>query len=321
MFFSKSAARLFCYLGLLFTGGCAGKMIHEDPSNEVVPAGTAEVVSLNFNPSLRDFINSLDFSTFEDGDETYAGYYCPGIGVRVVDVVASRLEFDTTMAHEILHAVYTHGFVDEDAFAVVLDRLRTDDQYSTFVSEVTGDGWSSVVYTFCEQNEYFARVGEEIVNRRGINVPDYLWEIYGGILHHRLRENGTFYRQQVFPAQALTKFQDDTSRQADLLSHALGLRSVHNNVLPRADVAGYSVDLVWDGVSVVDGRMIIIQFRQRSSGMIVTNCSGRVIATPTGPRLQCYWDPAQARDILTAWLDYDLVIDEVDPMTGVTARR
>lgn len=313
--------RLIAFLAILLVCGCAGRTLHEDPHNEVVPPGTAEVLERVFDPSLNELIHSLTYSTFDDPDCGYSGYYFPGLGVSISEMLIGRVEFETSLTHEVLHAVHFHGLIDKDKFARILDRLRADPEHSNFVKEATAEGWRGFVYFLFTESEYFARVGDEIVRRRGINVPAYLWEVYEGILHPRIRQHGETYTHNPFPMQAEVRLSDKTKSQRNLIAHGLGLFSVHERILPRRDVEQFSVDLdMAVPPELRSATTLSVIFRRRASGEVITSCAATFVVNKSGERLRCYWDAQQARSILQAWLDFDLLMDVTDPMLALHRR-
>jgi hypothetical protein len=276
-------------------------------------------VSRSFSPALDELIYSLTFSTFSDDECGYSGYYCPGLGISIARHHLGRIEFETSMVHEVLHAVYFHDLVDEDAFARTLERLRADPDYPGFVNESTATGWQGFVYFLFEQSEYFARVGDEIVRRRGINVPPYLWDIYRGILHARIEEHGRQYAESPFPENADVQLSDTRVERRTLVQHALGIPSAHDATLPRRDVLGFAADMSIPFNEPAQSPITVI-FSRRSDKQHVATCSAAPVMNGIQRRLRCFWNPDQARAILTAWIDYDLVIEVVDPMLAMNRR-
>lgn len=310
--------RQIALCALLLSSGCVGRTIREDTACEIVPPGTAEAVRRSFHPSLDEFIDSLNFSTFDATGSGYSGYYCPGVGVCIAKHHVGRVEFETSVAHEVLHAVHFHDLFDEDAFHDALQRLLADPEYSDFVDEVEADGWQGFIYFLFEESEYFARVGDEIVRRRGINVPEYLWPAYRGILHPAIEENGRRYRRNPFPEKAGVQFEDGVVQQP-LLKYAIGLPSAHDHVLPRRGARGFIVDLDIDAGTA--NNALMLRFL-RSTGELISSCHATLSVSACGVmRWRCTWDPGQARDILTAWLDHNLVIEGFDPMSVAMTKR
>lgn len=304
---------------LLLSCGCVGRTILEDPAQEVVPAGTKQILERSFDPALNDFVGSLTFSTFEDRDCGYSGYYCPGLGVKIARKQVGRSEFETSVVHEVLHAIYFHDLVDTVRFAEALERLQADPDFQDFVPEATADGWQGLIYILFERSEYFARVGDEIVRRRGLNVPDYLWDIYRGILHPRIEQQGRRHATSPIPDHADVQFSDDTIHRRRLIPHALGLRSVYDTILPRRDVVGFAPELNIDVDEALQPPLLVL-FRTLSTNKLITSCSAMTVNAGKSRRPRCFWNPVQARDILNGWLDYDLAIEIVDPTLAMNRR-
>lgn len=311
--------RIIAISAILLSSGCGGLTIKEDPTNAVVPRGTMTVVHRCFDEQQIPFIESLNLSTFDSTGCDYAGYYCPGVGVSVARQHVGTLEFETTLVHEILHAMHFHGLVDKEQFADALERLRNDKDYPNFVSEVRSTGFRAFIYFVFEQSEYFARVGEEIIKRRGVNVPAYLWPAFRGILHPRFEENGSIYAHAPFPEKAGVELDNVVVEQRSLLQHALGMPSVYDRELPRSDATLFVVDLALDEANRIPLNGTII-FRRRSTKASITTCSSACVVGAQGGRIRCVWNRQQAREVMTAWLDADLSIETFDPTLAFHGR-
>jgi hypothetical protein len=308
------------FVAILLSSGCVGRTIKEDLTCEIVPPSTAEILTRSFAPALDSFVSTIPFSSFEKKDRGYCGYYCPGLGVGIATDHIGRVEFETTLVHEVLHAVHFHGLIDKERFADVLARLSKDPDYPNFVSDAPAIGWRRIVYFLFEQSEYFALVGEEIVRRRGIDIPPYLWDIYRNILHPRIEENGQVYSKNPFPEYAKVQVNGTILPSERLLKYALELREVGDNILPLTGVTGFEVLLNLHAETSAE-EALTVQFRRRSNGQVLTICSGNYLARAKAPRMRCFWDTNQARLILTTWLEHDLAIEVLDPVVAQHNRR
>lgn len=311
---------------LMMVAGCtSGRLIRDDPHNEIVPAGTERVIDTTFDPAMHAFIRGLKFGRFDDRECTYSGYYCPGIGVQIARKMLGTIDLGHTTAHEILHAVYTHGYVDESAFSEAVDRLMCDKHFETFVEPVNSNRlWTSIVYTLFEENEYYARIGEEIVERHGINVPAYLWPFYRGILHPNLEYTSRQYSRPPFSAQADLIYRHDGEEevvQGALLQHGLRQPAVHDAALPRLanlELLRFRVFMSHPGTTTQH----ILLFRRRSTGELVVSFNASPDFSPAdGPNYLVLLNAEQVFLLLTAWQEHDLDIQVIDPYLAALLHR
>lgn len=313
MFFQKIALIML----LLLMPGCVGRTLREDAAYRVVPAGTADIISRSLNPQLHDFAAELNYSTFPD-DRSYGGYYIPLIGITMDANVIGRACFEADLVHEILHAVHFNGWVDKDRLQAVIERLLTDPAQTSMVEAINSLTWDRWIYTFFEQSEYFARIGAEIVNRHGIGIPDYLWEVYRPILHPHLRANGRRYPVEPMPTDATVTLTGNETRQQNLLASTLGILPSGDNVLPRRDIVSYTVQLAIPFEHA--DRATFVQCTRRSTGAPIVLCAGKPLVADDDNKVEVTWTPTQAVAIMQAWLEHDLDIALVEPIVAFGPR-
>lgn len=302
--------RFFAVLLILLGGGCVSKR----------PLGTDTVISRCFDPTLRSFLDDVRISSFDNEDSNTVGYYFPILGVHVAEEEVGHCEFEGTMTHELLHAVHFNGGVDKDLFARMLQRLLHDSSQADMVKQVHALPWNNLATKIFRQSEYFVRIGEAIIARRGYGIPDYVLEPYRGILHPNLWLNAHTFACSPTPVLARVECVDGTILESgSLMGHALRLYSKNDRIAPRQDVARFTV---WLDIPF-DDRLVspaAITWRRRSTHQTIASGTAHPLVSGENRRLECVWDLAQARAILQAHLDMDLDIEIFDPMIAFHRR-
>jgi len=302
---------------ILLGGGCAGRRLADDPRHPAIPLGTAAVISRCFDPVLRPFLEDLRISSFDNTNCSCAGYYFPVTGVHVAIEEVGHLEFELTLTHELLHAVHFNGLIDKDLFNVAVKRLLADKAQDDFVKQVHHLPWNNVANLLFRQSEYFARIGEAIIQRRGIDVPLYMLDCYRGILHPNVWANAYVFAGSPIPELARVECADGTILPGGtLLGHALRLYSKHEARSPRPDAKRFTV---WLEIPFPEGldRPTPIIWRRRSTRQTIAGGIAQPVVSGEQRRLECVWDLAQAQAILQAHLDMDMFIEIFDPIIAL----
>lgn len=311
---------LVAVLLILLGGGCAGRRLADDPRHPAIPLGTAAVISRCFDPVLRPFLEDLRISSFDNTGCSCAGYYFPVTGVHVATEEIGRLEFELTMTHELLHAVHFNGLIDKEAFNAAVEQLLADKTQQDFVKQVHTLPWNNVANLLFRQSEYFARIGEAIIQRRGIDVPLYLLDCYRGILLPNVWANAYVFEHSPVPELGRIECADGTMLAGgSLLGHALRLYSKHEARSPRPDAVRFTVWLEIPFSESLDRPTPII-WRRRSTRQTIAGGLAHPVVGNDQRRLECVWDMAQAQAILRAHLDMDLSIEVFDPIIALHGR-